>query len=1020
MPSTNTDSQQSPQSSVQKPGVHSRHSLGSRLSSSLFSQKHPELSPDENAVSPLTATPLTTETSAQDLSQDAQEPGVYSRFSDINLDFSAQSQQAASQHQSFDELLQDSSALINDVPVQSQPSNIASSIPTSTPSAPTTPTTEKQTETDTQTAGQKERARIVPETTPDNIADRINQEEAARLQEQTDTENLNPRPTTIDTQVEAQPDINIPSEEVLSVTEIPDSTQVTTAPTIADAIPASPIDIPDTSDNISSPSTPETSPENQPSTLPTNTTQPDNQSSVPPTTTAPSETIDVTSEGDQIVAAPQIQPTQAGDTIDFSDDTTYQPSVNEQETVTYAPPEKSGSALPDFSASPNYLAGGSSNQTPIYIPSPAQPATSNAGLAVAAPFVDTNATPSATSQPSTPDNPVLTPATTDTPQSHDSLFSSPTTASDIPVPTSSSPIAYSGGQALPASVVSSRPQFGIGPQASPKTTRTTFTSPESNTMPAPQSEDIDLASTSPQRQAGQAAQNALENLQNAANNVSPSATNLLKDLINTPFKLMRQVKRLGKWLSYLFALAANPLTWFVVGIFLIIYGAFNFLPTAMQDMLISMGIAPSAYLNALSDDCLSVKLTTQQTKFDSNVDETAKVIYTLELAPVKKSDTSSSVVILDGGCQSEGVVTCKDDKDANCPTNKNYTDLNKLVCDALTEKVGGQIEGYKLTSAIALNIPVDAKDLDVKKNNPSSGYSLPKGTNYGFTHNFSIRAHCENPKLAPDPTGHTQNPSSTNVTDVGDSNDPTNVFAQNQTGGTTSTGSSGGDAAQKLTDGIPTSTEVKNYSVSAFTCVGECGGSICWPFQEGSISSWPHGKKQYSAMDLSLANVPIRAPFTTTYTYEYQEYSCCKCGEFYDSSRGITCARITNCDNQHPRAGGYCGAGCAISFSNPVTGTKYKIMHIDRKECIRRGVITENQVGKVSSTISKTDSTIITAGTLIGTTDTSGANTGPHTHIQVYGKVTNVIEEFFPTTKNDYQSGQKIGNHTKGGPNCAW
>lgn len=194
----------------------------------------------------------------------------------------------------------------------------------------------------------------------------------------------------------------------------------------------------------------------------------------------------------------------------------------------------------------------------------------------------------------------------------------------------------------------------------------------------------------------------------------------------------------------------------------------------------------------------------------------------------------------------------------------------------------------------------------------------------------------------------------------------------------------------------------------ARVCVGDkCGDGLCWPFAVSTITSWPHGKKRYTAMDVS-GIIPIYAPLPGegTYNFACNERACAQChsdDDMYDASRGITCGAIRRGNPNGPHT--YtCGSGCTIKFSHE--GVSYTIMHVER-DCLAKNGASRS----------------IPQGELICHTNTTGANTGPHSHFEANSD--NVIKAFFPETYAQYTKGMSIGNTTPGGPaerssSCYW
>ena len=201
----------------------------------------------------------------------------------------------------------------------------------------------------------------------------------------------------------------------------------------------------------------------------------------------------------------------------------------------------------------------------------------------------------------------------------------------------------------------------------------------------------------------------------------------------------------------------------------------------------------------------------------------------------------------------------------------------------------------------------------------------------------------------------------------------------------------------------------------ARVCVGDkCGDGICWPFAQAEITSWPHhhdgeieGRRK---IDVGVKNGAIYAPITGSFTYRMQETPCRHC---YPDNPKATVGSSMPCNrlvNNGPNGEKMCGAGCYIQFS--FEGHTYKIMHIERSDCTSRGV-----------THGKSASESYVQGQVIGTTDTSGANTGPHTHFEINSG--NILQVFFPNKYGEYREHMQIGNNTDDGPgtrssSCNW
>lgn len=186
-----------------------------------------------------------------------------------------------------------------------------------------------------------------------------------------------------------------------------------------------------------------------------------------------------------------------------------------------------------------------------------------------------------------------------------------------------------------------------------------------------------------------------------------------------------------------------------------------------------------------------------------------------------------------------------------------------------------------------------------------------------------------------------------------------------------------------------TKEKEQTAEAKASVCVGEkCSEGMCWPLTPSTVTERPHHDGAWNKIDVragggktygAAGTVEVRAAISGTFTFRLQEYACEK-GRY-----------------RFPTLNNMCGAGCYVTWH--YNGHTYKVMHMVKQCCL-----------------DNPSSRHFEKGEYICHTDTTGANTGTHAHVETdSGKIE---EHFFPGMK--FERGSPISNSIQYKPGCDW
>ena len=175
----------------------------------------------------------------------------------------------------------------------------------------------------------------------------------------------------------------------------------------------------------------------------------------------------------------------------------------------------------------------------------------------------------------------------------------------------------------------------------------------------------------------------------------------------------------------------------------------------------------------------------------------------------------------------------------------------------------------------------------------------------------------------------------------------------------------------------------------ASVCIGDkCSEGMCWPLTPSTVTSRPHHDGAWNKIDVragggktygAAGTVAVKAAISGTFTFRLQEYAC-QPGRY-----------------SFPTLNNMCGAGCYVTWN--YKGHTYKVMHMVKQCCL------DNPSPKHFE-----------KGEHLCYTNTTGANTGTHAHVEVdSGKIE---EYFFPGMS--FTRDSPISNSIQPKPGCDW